>query len=241
VKLCTQIRGASRAYAGFTLIELLVVIAIIAILASLLLPALHRAKEGGRASSCASNLRQLALASTVYSLDNKGRLPYFLDWLYTQPGDLTSGRLYPYLKSKPVYLCPTDKVALDSNAGMPAPPSGPVFGNANHTRDYSYAMNCGLCHEGDTSKYIAPGRTLFIMEPDLARNDYSGQVGPAIATQALSTRHNNRGHLVFCDMHLQRVNAATTQKLERSKVFWFPTSDMSGVGGMVFGANLPDP
>jgi hypothetical protein len=79
------------------------------------------------------------------------------------------------------------------------------------------------------------------MEPDLARNDYSGQVGPAIATQALSTRHNNRGHLVFCDMHLQRVNAATTQKLERSKVFWFPTSDMSGVGGMVFGANLPDP
>ncbi len=60
--------------AGFTLIELLVVIAIIAILASLLLPVLTRAKEKGKAVVCRSNQRQLALAATTYAGD-------FSEWM----------------------------------------------------------------------------------------------------------------------------------------------------------------
>ena len=226
---------------GFTLIELLVVIAIITTLAGLLLPSLNRAKEAGRAAACKNNLRQLSLGSATYSLDNKGRLPYFLDWLYTKPGDLTTGKLYPHLTTHEVYLCPTDKIVLGSKAVLPMAPNSPIFGNTIFPRDYSYAMNCGLCHESDPSKFVAPTRTLLFMEADLARNDYSGQVGPAIATRALSTRHNRHGHLVFSDLHLEIVNATNASRLERSERFWFPTADKTGPGGATFAFNLPDP
>jgi prepilin-type N-terminal cleavage/methylation domain-containing protein len=183
---------------GFTLIELLVVIAIIAILAAILLPVLAKAKDKANRTACVNNLRQLALAMTMYTHDNNEMMPwcqwynlYGPSWIYMpkngvapDPFKLAAGMLqdntndlpyiqqgvyYAYLRQRQVYYCPLDrKENVDFLYRI--------------QRVSSYIMNGAVCGFGNYSrpkyKITQFNPAAYVQWEPKVNNEGGGRTGP---------------------------------------------------------------
>ena len=111
---------------AFTLVELLVVIGIIALLISILLPSLSKARESANKVKCLANIRQIGIAVIMYCQDNRGHFPrpavgaQIEDWIYWQAGRIPNdGRVVPYLGNTfiaKLFQCPSDS-ELNSHLG----------------------------------------------------------------------------------------------------------------------------
>jgi len=190
------IRHPNRRWrAGFTLVELLVVIAIIAILAAMLMPALSRAREMARRTSCLNNVRQIGLGLILYAEDYRGFYPLSNDWMRTgdEPG-IQTALVYPrYITQLEVFLCP-------SNRALRAPqPADAALGGS-----YPY-MGIELARFEDILALFGPSpprplRTASPAEVMVLSDDRTNHIrGDEVAG----------GNLLYADNHAEWVNPGT--------------------------------
>ena len=176
----------------FTLIELLVVIGIIAILASLLLPSLSRARDVARSSGCANNVKQVILAATMYAGDNSG-------WLQkANQSPAWPQLMMDYVSGRTTAMaCPSlarEGSTYTSTYGMRHYTSG----------SYSYWINLSLGKLSDGTYFRS---SEYPIHADAVYRDrmtqYQTYCMYGASSQArLHTRHLHRANISFADGHV---------------------------------------
>lgn len=241
---------------GFTLLELLVVIAIIAMLSSILLPALSKAREKGRQTVCISNLKEIFLAIEMYKNDNDGYYPLCSDyfnypsyplvfWSGSQPAsganlDFTGSPIYPYLKAGEIKTCPSFK-----QFGVANQPASGGYGynkqfigggvGSGGSTTYSYKQRKDSEIENHSEIAILSDcaslsySTGGIIESYDMSAPYYKTMGGVTGTlnPSMHFRHNGFANVVWCDGHI------TSERMSHSEIRGgrdYPSANIGWIG-----------
>ncbi|MBU0477271.1 prepilin-type N-terminal cleavage/methylation domain-containing protein [bacterium] len=237
--MLSTIRKIWRSRNCFTLIELLVVIAIIALLSSMLLPALLGAREMARRIKCVSNLRQIGMAITMYSDDYNGWFPLYDGVSLTSPPSSTvwcgflgelgyfrndEGKRQTfagsgYLFSDRVFRCPSVKERNQwTDYGI-----SPLLCCGTNSGSMNTSIN-------KMSKITLPAKTVLAGDAGSYPDDSGAQYRLCYFTASppsvsgyegyyTAWRHNSTANYVFIDGHVENVREMTVSELA-AKFVW---------------------
>lgn len=198
---------------AFTLIELLVVIAIISVLAAILFPVFARARENARRTSCLSNMKQLGLGVMMYVQDYDERFfgPSFgsaggVEETLPCPGNAAQAcrsywpvKLYPYIKNRQVFSCPSDTSSQGSWPGTPNNAATHV--GYGYNREFNNSVVLAAVDKASQTALLADseGWNRYL----LYRTGYAEVSPPTSVNQVrqVPDRHLNGAVFVFADGH----------------------------------------
>ena len=212
-----KLNGENSRKLNFTLIELLVVIAIIAILASMLLPALNKAREKAKTIKCASNLKQISLGLTNYTDAYEGEVPR----CYNEGGEqvwwvkldkMITGQTHTRSeKMSKVFICPANN--LDPG----------ITSYEYRLRDWSYGINMrvsgGLSGgglENNIKNLKIASRFIVILDSEVYSTGTCARAvrptGDNVSYGKVSPRHNNGANVLFFDGHVTWLQYSTLRQ-----------------------------